>query len=140
MKLRGESALSLGEKLQLAHTTVGRWLHGAEPRAEQIEKLANALSVSAQWLLTGKGPGPDEIVREDEGDYGRLGEKVLQIVRRGPPGAVPAFNDEELLDRIREQVEQMNKDRSFMRGAHGEIIMEFAAELYRRLKNKPEEK
>lgn len=36
-------------------------LEGASPRADNLEKLATALSVSVNWLLTGEGPAPDSV-------------------------------------------------------------------------------
>jgi transcriptional regulator with XRE-family HTH domain len=141
MKVRGDSALSLGEKLKVAHTTVGRWLAGSPPGSDRIEEIARALSVSAQWLLTGEGDGPDHVVREQSGNYGvsPAEAEVLRILRGGPAEAAKKMSSEELITLIKEHTQQAESGPEYMRGAHAEIIAALSLELNNRSKPKQEE-
>lgn len=55
MEARGLFPARLGSLLGVSHTTVARWLAGAEPRQSHVEHLTHVLNVSAQWLLNGSG-------------------------------------------------------------------------------------
>ncbi len=46
----------LAKRIEVALSTVSRWLGGAIPKAETIARLAAVLGVDAKWLLTGEIP------------------------------------------------------------------------------------
>ena len=119
MKTRGESALSLSKRLGISHTTIGRWLGGSQPGADQIEKLSEALSVNAQWLLTGEGDGPDTIIRE-----------IPPVIGSELEEAVKKMSAEELLRGIAKNLALANDpDLQSFRATYAKIIEAFAREL-----------
>jgi transcriptional regulator with XRE-family HTH domain len=52
----GLSCRELANRLGINHETVRRYLHGAAPSVEFIANLAEALDLSAEWLVLGQGP------------------------------------------------------------------------------------
>ena len=54
-------AVKLAEVVGVRPHTVWRWEAGRmSPTGQSVAEIANALRVTADWLLTGKGPGPSE--------------------------------------------------------------------------------
>lgn len=47
----GWSPSEAGRAFGVSHTTVGRWLQGATPRYEHLEKIANALRLDFEVVL-----------------------------------------------------------------------------------------
>lgn len=141
MKVRGESPLSLSTKLGLSHTTVGRWLRGAKPGSEQIERISNSLSVNAHWLLTGEGEGPSESagrVKDESPGYRATDAYVLEVIRGGPALAAKSMDRDELVEKINEHALQLKNCPKYQWGPQAEIISAFALELYRKTKPKEE--
>lgn len=55
MKSRGWKGVDLASASDVTPTSVSRYLGGkAEPRAAELYRLAKALDVSMEWLLTGE--------------------------------------------------------------------------------------
>jgi transcriptional regulator with XRE-family HTH domain len=52
-KALGLSQEALARQLVVSKNTVARWESGAQPRGVRLSRLASALRVSADWLLTG---------------------------------------------------------------------------------------
>ena len=53
----GYSQTQLGEACDMASTQISRYEAGrATPRRATVKRLASALGVSEEWLLTGAGP------------------------------------------------------------------------------------
>lgn len=55
-RTKGAIALSMG----IHPPALSRWLGGVIPDPDNLSKLAKALNVSVQWLLTGDGNGVNE--------------------------------------------------------------------------------
>jgi len=53
----------LGQLTDTHPETVRRYMHGQSPSTEFLAKLCRALSVNANWLLTGQGPRRTEDIR-----------------------------------------------------------------------------
>lgn len=54
----GWSQEQLARETRVSKNTVARWEKGATPAADLLGRLARALGVSTDWLLTGAGPSP----------------------------------------------------------------------------------
>ncbi len=56
-KLRGISAKKLGQLLGVSQSVIAKWETGARKnlRSDSVNRLAGALKVNTQWLLTGEG-------------------------------------------------------------------------------------
>lgn len=77
----------VGDQLTASRQAYGKWEKGAnQPGASDVAELASVLKVSADWLLTGKGPDPSL-----EQDEARL--KIQELT--------------EALARAREQINQL---------------------------------
>jgi transcriptional regulator with XRE-family HTH domain len=46
---------NLALKIDVPRRTLGNWLRGTRPRPEALSKIANATSVSLDWLVSGEG-------------------------------------------------------------------------------------
>lgn len=139
MKLKGESPLSLSGKLGVSHTTVGRWLRGAQPGAEQIQRLSNTLCVNAHWLLTGEGAGPEGArVKDESPSYRGVSAYIMEVIRGGPALAAKNMDPDELVEKIVEHAGELKRGPGYMRGPQAEIISALALELYRKSKPKEE--
>lgn len=69
------SSRSIGDLTGTNHETVRRYLSGNAPSVEFLQALCRAFGVSADWLLTGKGPMRTSDVRHHalrEADPGEL--------------------------------------------------------------------
>lgn len=82
MNRSGHSQHSLAAALETTQSTVRGWLQGAMPRKRMLPLLAEALSVNAHWLLTGK-PEENEAILETP--------RSVRRWARSPDGEV-AFN------------------------------------------------
>ena len=63
LSLRGMTQSQLAKTIGVRQATVSQWFNGespAQPRAEQIIKLPEALSINGHWLLTGEGTMDDK--------------------------------------------------------------------------------
>lgn len=56
LKQSGMTRAALAEKLGIASSTITRWNHGAEPRPDLMNRIAQLTGVRLQWLTTGIEP------------------------------------------------------------------------------------
>jgi transcriptional regulator with XRE-family HTH domain len=85
MQARRRSKLfAFSHELGVSPSTVTRWLQGQPISSDNLVRLAEALDISIDWLLMGKGdmspPSPPE---PDE----------LEVLRRLPPEAKAALRE-----------------------------------------------
>lgn len=127
MRFRGKNNLSLSREIGVAHTTVAGWLAGKKTDVESMRKVAGALNVDAQWMLTGFGEmipqAHDSRIEEQPTEYKK------HSITSGPAEAAKAMPDEELVALIANHANKLKSDPIYMRGAHAEIIAAFATEL-----------
>lgn len=50
----GLSQDALARRIEVSKNTVARWESGMQPKGEALVRLADALNVTARWLVTGK--------------------------------------------------------------------------------------
>lgn len=63
MRKRGVNQSELARRLHVKPGTVNQWFRGkrpAQPKAEQLAGIPNALGISGHWLLTGDGTMDDQ--------------------------------------------------------------------------------
>ncbi len=83
------SQTQLGEACGMASTQISRYEAGrATPRRATAKRLASALGVSEEWLLTGAGPTGQFIVEAVPREGGGLGLNL-----RADPETERVFND-----------------------------------------------
>ena len=58
MKAAGLNGADLAVKAGVTPTAISRYRQGRIPAAEELLRLAQALGVTMEWLLTGNGPSP----------------------------------------------------------------------------------
>lgn len=89
-KLRGLTGSQLGELLGVKHSVISQWETGARknPRTDSIQRIASALDISLEWLLTGSG---HMLNFPDEGEYIKCDPPAMRRlpVRGEIPGKVP---------------------------------------------------
>jgi transcriptional regulator with XRE-family HTH domain len=76
----------LAKAISSTHTTVGRWLKGAQPGIDDLNKIARVLNVSVQWLLNGEGEIPPvshpSAVAKDVGAFDEEKQVIDEIAVR----------------------------------------------------------
>jgi transcriptional regulator with XRE-family HTH domain len=77
----GKSKGALAKHCEVALSTVSRWLSGATPKAHAVTKIAEFLSVDANWLLAGKSENPD-VAGVPEKKSGELTGQRLRLIRK----------------------------------------------------------
>ena len=132
MESAKENKLSLSKKIGVSHSTVGRWLQGSEPKADQIPLLAKALAVNAQWLLTGQA---QEKATESPWMVRESPEQIEDLLSDGPEGAAMAMSEEQLQHAIMEWAAMLPKQQRYMQRAILGNLALFIRELRRRLAN-----
>ena len=71
MKERGLSAADLSRQTKIPKSTISEWMQGRQPKFDDaILRLAKALNVSTETLLTGTAPEEDLVkqIFDSEGD------------------------------------------------------------------------
>ncbi|HIT95547.1 MAG TPA: helix-turn-helix domain-containing protein [Candidatus Aphodousia faecavium] len=72
---------TLAKKLNIKQPSVSKWLTGKGfPTTEKIIDIANVLGVSAEWLMTGKGP----ISEKDRYSSPQIQEIVTMLEEQSP--------------------------------------------------------
>ncbi|MGC8893886.1 MAG: LexA family protein [candidate division WOR-3 bacterium] len=83
-EIRGMSQLGLARKIGVPFQRISEWERGiVSPSARYLRAIADALSVSLDWLLSGYGPA--ETPREGESRFGVSLAPVYGTVPAGPP-------------------------------------------------------
>lgn len=59
-KLSGLSQKELAQRAGVAQSTIANIESGARDKPREIVAICGALNVNAEWLMTGKGPGPGD--------------------------------------------------------------------------------
>lgn len=85
----GYSQTQLGEACDMASTQISRYESGrAMPRRATVKRLASALGVSEEWLVTGSRPSGQFLVKTVLRESGGLGLDL-----RADPDTERAFNE-----------------------------------------------
>lgn len=72
LRLPGETQAQFAERLHTTQASISRYLNGRQPDRETLIKIARQTHVSLDWLLTGHGPGPGELMPGVVGDEAAL--------------------------------------------------------------------
>lgn len=126
MENYGVNNLSLAKLIDSSHTSVGRWLKGSKVDMETTLKLAQALNVNVQWLLSGEGEMETSAQKE-------LDRIVQAQLTGGPGGAAAAMADTQLIEAISEWWEDAkSEEKRWKRAAILETLVALVRELHRR--------
>lgn len=120
LRSAGKSPYQLAKALDVAHTTVTRWLGGAKPLADMVPRIAAELRVDEKWLLSGTGL-PTESVSDTQ-----------QRVQEGPRGAARRMSDAELIAGIVKHALELQRE-TWKARFFAEIIRQFCDELLTRI-------
>ncbi len=83
-EMRGMSQLGLAKQIGVPFQRVSEWERGVvSPSARYLRAIADALSVSLDWLLS--GVGPVELPQKGEGRFALSAVPVYGTVPAGPP-------------------------------------------------------
>lgn len=88
MAERDISVSAVAREMDVSVQSVYRWQDGQIPRADRIERLADFLGVSVQWLFSGDEP-PKTVTSEE----GRIVVPLLEVEHSAGNGSVLASSD-----------------------------------------------
>ena len=112
---RGMTQLALAKAAGVSHATISNYLRGARtsPRAEEVLAMARVLEVTMEWLL-GAGEESDKPTL-------KVGPGALARAEQPSPlCAVPEAELRDLVRRLREQADQLEKHYTGSDGKGGE--------------------
>jgi transcriptional regulator with XRE-family HTH domain len=82
MHIGNVTQAELAAKASLSQGAISRYLNGkASPKAEELLRIAAALGVSMEWLLTGKGDPPAKVGAGDRAAIGRIKSEAERLAR-----------------------------------------------------------
>ncbi len=133
MNLKRQNMLSLSKRIGVSHTTVKRWLDGAQPASGYIQSIAAELNCGAQWLLTGEGEmQPPLSAAEAQVETHVTQAEVDAVLVAGPEGAFKRMEWWQLETDIAEWAVRLEEASPSMKPYYLDSLIKFAAELKKR--------
>lgn len=79
--LRGEKPTPVAQKVGCTSSNIAQWKKGSTPRSAVLQKIADYLEVSPQYLMFGDiGSDENEDVKKEATEIGDLSETELELI------------------------------------------------------------